>query len=265
VLIPIHIDTSDLASEFNLSQQDIEDMIDNTVKAVSLDYYRRWGLKASQNLKSTRSRYLDSLILVDEGRMKGAVILRDDDPLVMMLEEGASEFDMKEGFAKSSKRKMKADGGWYMTIPMRYSTPSALGESEIFSGALPPAIYEKIKSADVNIQSGSGMRSAGLKLEDIPTQYQEKTTRSSIPKSRLMQAREEYISKSSPYEGLVKMKDSGTGQSSYMKFRRVSDKSSENSWIHSGLEQRHFAEQAMTELNIEAIVDIQIDNFLSSL
>ncbi len=265
MLIPITIDTSELQSEFNLSEKDITDMIDNTVKAVTLDYHRRWGLKASQNLKSTRSRYLDSLVMVEEGYMKGAVILRDDDPLVMMLEEGASEFDIKKGMEKSSKKKMKADGGWYMTIPMRYSTPSALGESEIFSGALPPEIYEKIKSADTNIPSGSGMRSEGLKLEDIPSQYQEKTTRSAIPKSKLLAAREAYISKSSPYEGMVKIKDSGTGQSSYMKFRRVSDKSSENSWIHTGLEQRHFAEQAMAELNIENIVDIQIDNFLNNL
>jgi hypothetical protein len=265
MLIPISIDTTDLASEFNLSKQEIEAMIDNTVKAVALDYYRTWGLKASQNLKSTRSRYLDSLILVDEGMMKGAVILRDDDPLVMMLEEGASEFDMKENFAKSSKKKMKKDGGWYLTIPMRYSTPSALGESEVFSGALPPEIYEKIKSADVNIPMGSGMRSKGLSLDQIPIQHQEKTVRSAIPKSNLLKARQEYISKSSPYEGMIKMKDSGTGQSSYMKFRRVSDKSDPSSWIHSGLEQRHFAEQAMTELNIETIVDIQIDNFLSNM
>ena len=265
MLIPIHIDTSDLQAEFSMSKEDIEDMIDNTVKAITLDYYNKWGLKASQNLKSTRSRYLDSLVLVDEGMMKGAVILRDDDPLVMMLEEGASEYDIKEGMARSPKRKIKSDGGWYMTIPMRYSTPSALGESEVFSGALPPEIYEKIKSADVNISTGSGMRSEGLKLEDIPTQYKEKTTRSAIPKSRLLEARKEYISKSSPYEGMMKIKDSGTGQSSYMKFRRISDKSDPSSWIHKGLEQRHFAEQAMTELNVENIVDIQIDNFLNNL
>ena len=264
MLIPIAIDTSDLSSEFNLSQSDIEDMIDNTIKSITLEYFRKWQGEASKNLKSTRSRYLDSLVLVDEGLMKGAVVLRDDDPIVMMLEEGASEYNLKESFAKSGKKKMKSDGGWYLTIPMRYATPTALGESEIFAGVLPQEIYNKVKSVDTPMPTGAGMRSEGLKIEDIPAQYQEKTIRSAIPQSKLLQARQEYISKSSKYEGLVKVKDTETGKSGYMTFRRVSDKSDPSSWVHSGFEKRNFAEKALSELDIESIVDRNIDNFLAN-
>jgi hypothetical protein len=266
VLIPISIDTSDLQSEFSMSKEDIESMIDNTVKAITLQAYNNWSQQASSNLNSTRSRYLDNLILVDEGKMKGAVILRDDDPLVMMLEDGASEFDIKEGMAKSPKRKFGKDGSWYMSIPMRFATPSALGESEVFAGVMPPEIYERIKGASTNIPTGGGMRSKGLTLDEIPTQYQEKTVRQAIPKSKLMAARQEYISKSSKFEGLVKMKDSSTGQTSgYMTFRRISEKSDPASWIHKGFEKRNFAEKALveTESQIESITDIQIDNFLN--
>lgn len=267
MLVPITIDTSDLQDEFNLSKDDIELMIDNTIKALTLDLYNKWQQQASSNLSSTRNRYLDALILVDEGLMKGAVVLRDDDPIVMMLEDGASEYDLKEGFAKSPKRKTKKDGdGWYLTIPMRYATPTALGESEIFAGVMPPEIYEKIRSANTNIPLSGGSRSEGLKLEDIPSQFQEKTVRKAIPESKLLQARKEYISKSSKFEGLVKLRDSSTGQSSYMTFRRVSDKSDDSSWIHSGFEKRNFGEKALseTESQIDTIIDIQIDNFLSN-
>jgi len=265
MLVPISIDTSDLESEFSLSPEDIEVMIDNTVKAISLEYYRLWQDKASKGLKSTRQRYLDSLIYVDEGAMKAAIILRDEDPLPMMLEEGASEFDQKQAFEQSNKKKRSVDGGWYLTIPMRYATPQALGESEIFAGVLPQEVYEKIKPAETNIPTGAGMRSEGLKLEDIPAQFQEKTVRQAIPKSKLLEARQDYISRSSRFEGLMKVKDITTGQTSgYMTFRRVSDKSDPSSWIHTGLESRNFAEAALSELDIETITDIQIDNFLSN-
>ena len=266
MLIPLLIDTSDLADEFSLSKEDVHTLIDNAVKATALEYYRLWQNQASKNLKSTRNRYLDNLVYVDEGLMKGAVILRDEDPLAMMLEEGASEFDLKEGFANSPKRKIKKDGGWYMSIPFRYATPQALGESEIFSGILPPEIYEQAKSLEANVPMGGGMRSKGLAIEDIPNEFQEKTVRKAMPTSSLLEARKDYISKSSRYEGLMKVKDSTTKQTSgYMSFRRVSDNSDPSSWIHSGLEQRHFAEAAMTELNIENIVDVEIDNFLNTL
>ena len=265
MVIPILIDTQDLSAEFNISQKDIESMIDNTIKSISLDFYNRWQQQASKNLKSTRSRYLDSLVYIDEGWMKGSVVLRDDDPIVMMLEEGASEYDLKESFAKSSKKKMKADGGWHLTIPMRYSTPSALGESEVFSGVLPQELYNKVKNADTYITIGGGKRSKGLTLDEIPTQYQEKTVRKAIPQSSLSKAREAYISKTSKFEGLVKIKDTTTGQTSgYMTFRRVSDKSDPKSWIHSGFDARNFAEKALaeTESMIDQIVDVNIDNFL---
>lgn len=265
MLIPIVIDTSDLQSEFNISKKDIELLIDTTIKGVTLEYYRLWDQQASKGLKSTRQRYRDSLIYVDEGLMKGAVILRDQDPLVMMLEEGASEFDQKLGFAKSEKKKTKKDGlGWYLTIPMRFATPGAIAESEIFSGVLPQEIYEKVKSAETNIPISGGLRSEGLKLKDIPANFQDKSVRKPIPESKILQARKEYISKSSKFEGIVKVKDTTTGNTrGYMSFRRVSDKSDPASWIHKGFEQKHFAEKALEELDIQNVVDSQIDSFLS--
>lgn len=265
MLIPILIDTSDLQGEFSLSKKDVETLIDNTIKSITLEYYRLWQKEASQSLKSTRRRYLDSLVYLDSGWMKGSVVLRDEDPLVMMLEEGVSEFDLKKGFEQSSKKKMKADGtGWYLTIPFRYATPTALGESEIFAGVMSQEIYDVIKPAQANIPIQAGLRSEGLKLEDIPAQFQEKTVRAAIPKSNLLQARQEYIAKSSKFEGLMKIKDSTTGQNSYMSFRRVSDKSDPSSWIHTGLEQRHFAEKAIDKLQIDSIVDRSIDSFLEN-
>ena len=63
MLVPISIDVSDLADEFSMSKEDIVLLIDNAVKAVSLRYWEAWQSQASNNLGSTRNRYLNSLVL----------------------------------------------------------------------------------------------------------------------------------------------------------------------------------------------------------
>ena len=50
-----------------------------------------------------------------------------------------------------------------------------------------------------------------------------------------------------------------------MTFRRVSDKSDPNSWIHPGFDARKFMDKALDQTQIPQVVDMVLDNFLSQL
>ena len=51
---------------------------------------------------------------------------------------------------------------------------------------------------------------------------------------------------------MIKVKDSKTSQNRYMSFRRVSDKSLEDSWSHPGIDVHNLADKAMAVLNQNA-------------
>lgn len=246
MLIPIDINSSDIINQFNISRKECEDIIDFTIKEITASFAAQWESTANSELQSTRSRYIQNLKVVDEGRMAGAVVLDySKDPLIKMIEEGASPFDMKEGFEKSAKKHIKAGGGWYLTIPFKIGTP----DSQIaagFANIMPQQIYNLIKNKPIE---NSG-RSKGLSAGEIgggggvPQSFQIPTSRNAIVVIPTSQAFKQYQHKTNIYQGLYKQKDQSTGQSSYGSFRRVSDKSDQDSWIYSGMDPKNLAEKA---------------------
>ena len=261
MIVSINIDSQDILDQYSISSKDVESVIDYTIKEVTAQFFARWQETASRELKTTRSRYIENLRLVDEGRMQGAVILDySKDTLVKMLEEGASAFDIKQGFEKSAKRHIKKDGGWYITIPFKIGTPGVQVDSG-FSSILPSQIYNTLIAQPVNPTTN---RSAGVSKGGIPAEYAAPKVRSafsSIPESKTFS---EYKNKASVYEGVFKQKDAITGQNSYGSFRRVSDKSDENSWIHPGIEAHNLAEKTLDKFEtiIETVVESATDNAL---
>jgi len=182
------------------------------------------------------------------------------DPMIRMIEEGAGPFDQKEGFKKSSKKHIKKDGGWYLTIPFSVGNPSSQVTSG-FSSIMPKEIYNVVKKQNI---SSTTNRSAGLLNTDLPAQFQVPNKRAAIiiPES---QSFKEYQHKSSIYKGLFKQKDAITGQSNYGSFRRVSDKSDEDSWIHKGFSAAGLAEKAFNsfESKIPTILEDSMNKYLA--
>lgn len=265
MLVPVQINSDDLINQYNLSKEDVENIINYTIKEITGQFAIAWEEQAKLDLKSTRSRYIQNLKVVDEGRMMGAVILDySKDPLIKMIEEGCSAFDMKDGFEKSSKKKTvyRKDGtiGWYLTIPLKAGNPEAT-ETSGFANILPTQVYNIVKKEVVSPLTG---RSKGLNDEDIPSPYNIPQVRAAIviPES---QAFKEYQHKSSIYQGLFKQTDKITGQNSYASFRRVSDKSDQMSFIFPGLNAMNLAEKAMSkfENNMQTVLETSMDNALS--
>lgn len=266
MFVPITINFNDIIDQFNISKSQCEDVVDYAIKNVTAEFASQWEETAKRELKSTRSRYISNLRVVDEGRMSGAVILDySKDSLIQMLEEGASPFDMKEGFSKSAKKHTKVDGqGWYMTIPFKLGSPGSISAG--FT-VLPSQLYNIVKEKPFEANG----RTKGLTAGEIgsgggvPQKYQIPTSRASIVVIPTSKAFEEYQHKTNIFKGAFKQKDSVTGQSSYGSFRRVSDLSDSNSWIYSGMDSKNLAEKALNDFQVkeEKVLQASIDNALS--
>lgn len=246
----IAVDTESITSQYDVSEDQMGQLMDGVVKDITASYAERLGRIAGENLHSTRSRYQQSIKVFDEGRYTGVVLIDySKDKLIKMLEEGASAFDMKTFFEQSQKAHKKPDGGWYLTIPFSQGTPDTIGDSSPFTSIMPKEVYDEVKEKPADIPTDTGFRSKGLDVKDIPEKYQIPQTRAAVSSIVTSKTFEEYKNKTSIYAGIVKIQDNVTGQNSYMSFRRVSDKSDASAFIFSGITAYNFADQAMSELN----------------
>lgn len=266
-MIPIFIDTASLFEDLLVSQEQVNSFVDNVVKDITYAYYIQLNKEAEQNLGSTRSRYINNIKLIDSGKMSGTVLLDySKDKLIAMVEEGASPFDMKVEMLKSSKVKTTKSGSKYITIPFRLSTPNAVGDSQIFAGKLPQAVYVEVKNKPTTVYvSGGGSRSEGLKESEVPEPYNTPLKREKIVDSEGNTLFEEYTHKSSIYTGAFKQTDNVTGQSTYHSFRRISENSDPLSWIHKGITAKGLMEVAFSNFNIESELAASIDNKFQNL
>jgi hypothetical protein len=270
---PITIDLSGLQKQFNLAAGTIDMLTEVCVKAVTTQIHANWAALAKKTLHSTRTEYLQNLNIIDKGRFVQQIVLSGKLP--NMLDQGASPFDMKEGFKKSEKAVKKSvptykvtskgqaivkdnnkESGWYITIPFRFTTPGSTGE--IGSDEMPAEIYKLV--LDLN-------KDEGLKIGNIPDPYNQKLTRQAIYDTEGKTLYNSYEHRNSIYEGLAKK----TGvykkvtQNKYMSFRRVSDNSDPMAWIHKGFVALKLAEKAVENTDVKTIVDNEVKSYLDNI
>lgn len=252
MLGPIHIDTQSLSTDFDLSRQDVDELKETIVKSCTKVVYTAWREEAKINLRSTRAQYMNSIIVGEESRFTNIITLVGQLP--NMIESGATAFDMKSGFENSRHKVLTkskdGDLGWYLTIPFTWAQPSSLGESTKFSGILPSDVARVL-----NKKHKKGGGSTTLTLSDIPDEYKipQKREDISLLNSSIIP---EYQHKSSIYEGVTKTTGLVTS------FRRVSNNSDDNSWIHRGIVGYNLAEKAIDRAKIPDVVSDIIDVFL---
>lgn len=263
---PISIDLNDLASEFSLKQSQVDLLGIQIVNSITDRIYYNWVSSAKQGLRSTRNQYLKNLQIGQTSPLSKYIVLTGD--FANMLETGFGAFDMKSGFAKGGKVKIKKNGGWYMTIPFRFATPGAIGESEIFSAVMPPDVYKNVRnlqSAKSSLEGGKTQSAKGL--NSVPKQFSIPKTRDAFSVVQGKQTFSQYQHKSSIYQGITRQEKTygSSTQGSYVSFRRVSDKSDPMSWIHKGVDAKNFAKAALQKTDVGNIADRAIDSYLSSL
>jgi hypothetical protein len=255
-MIPIHVDLSEIVAEFALTGAQAESLGSEIINRIVTEYTHKWENLVNRGLQKTRKLYKRAMY-VDRVSSTEVVfgLAPGEDGLALAIEEGKPPFDEKIGFQGSSKKKVKLDGGWYLTIPFRYATPGAVAESMIFQNQLPKEIYGIAKKS---IQP--------LKKSQLPEQYAQVGRRKAIQTSNGIIP--EYVHKAPKYQGLVRIDISSTNQENrggYFTFRRVSDKSDVLSWIHPGFEAKKFMDKALDESQISEVANIVIDEFLSQI
>jgi hypothetical protein len=238
------IDISGTIEEFSLSSDEVSSLSRYILDSVSGEYMRNWETNIDGVLHQTKTNYKNAIYIEqpdDYSLILGMSPRKDK--LALMLEEGATSFDIKAAMSKSSKRHEK-NGHWYITIPFRWATSEAIAESSIFAGKIPKAVERLVK-----------MSSSPIKQSNLPKGFDVIRT-SSVG----------YTHQSSIYAGIGKSDISSTNKekrSGYWSFRRISDTSDPNSWIHPGFPPLKLMEKTLNELQIDAIVDRAIDEFLS--
>ena len=247
MIIPIIIDTSDIARQFGISHNQVDSVCDNIAKTMAARYAQTLEQEAQTALHQTKQRYIRNIKVVDSGRMEGTVMLDySKDPMVRMIEEGASAFDMKQGMLAGRKVKIGKNGGRYLTIPFRWATPGSVGDSDVFSGTMPTAVYNAVRQMPQNIPTaGGGMRTPGLNVSQLETSLQKPGTRKEIVDSAGKVLFKQYEHKTSLFQGIVQQRDAATGQNRYFSFRRVSERSDQNAFIHPGIEQYNLIQKAL--------------------
>lgn len=264
---PITIDLSGLKGQFGIDDKTLDQLTETCVKAVTAAIYANWEALAKKKLKSTREEYIQNIIHVDKGRFNKQIILTGVVP--NMVEQGASAFDIKEGFRKSPKVRytipvygkkgnmLRSGGDWYLTIPFRIGVPGTLGQAG-FTGQMPQEIYD--------IMRKRGNRIA-LRADEIPAPYNIPQTRAAIQATPQNPYYAQYTHKSSIYEGLTKRtaQYGKTTQNTYGTFRRAGANSDPLSWIHKGISAYRLADEAVKITDVDTIVENEVTTFLDTI
>lgn len=249
----IDINIDELIEEFNLPDNLSDVIVESCIQSITNSIYWNWQDQARKNLKSTRNSYINGLVISSPSQFSRVITLKGK--FNNMLESGADPFDMKKGFANSTKVKYTKDGKWLLHIPFRFGSSGIIGENSSFSGVLPKEIYSLLTKSQSN---------KPLKKKDIPAPFNIPQSRQAIiiPKSNI--AIDKYVHKSSIYEGVSKQTSvyGKTTQNIYKSFRTVSENSDPNSWIHSGIKAYNLLDKAIKNTDIRTITENQIDKIL---
>lgn len=242
-MIPVSIDIDDFVAKSFLSEQEIKGFTSMLLDRLALKFQEDWIGVIGENLHSTRQEYMRGIFVdrPDDNSIVFGVTARKS-RLAVDLELGKNPFDEKEGLSKSSKKTMKKGGqGWYIRIPFRWAIPSSIGESGVFSGIMPMAIYKIAKSQSTPIQ-----------FRQLPSQFQRRGVRQTLMIGNKMIPA--YQHKSPIFEGLVRYVDVRENRGQYMTFRTVSDVSDPNAFWHPGFKSYNLLGKTLEKVDLRGVV-----------
>lgn len=255
MILPISIDLEDIIKEFSLNESQANSLGAAIIDKVIEEYTLKWENLIGSTLHQTRSDYKKAVFIQRTSPLDVTFGLSArENNLAISIEEGAPPFDEKAGFQASNKTKPSKSGGWYLTIPFRHATPTAVAESGVFASILPQVIYDIAKEK------------SPVQKVDLPPEYQAVGKRSEINVPGLVVP--EYVHQAPKYQGLVKINIASTDKekrNEYMTFRRVSDKSDPLSWWHPGFVPKKLMDKALEQAQIDTVADIAIDKFLQNI
>lgn len=250
----VSLDFSDLFEELQYTAAQADLLTLFVLEKVTEHVEIHWKAQARNELFSLRKNYIQGIVRGSESRYVNSITLVGK--LNNMVESGAPPFDMKIGFMRSEKVKYDQKGRRYLTIPFRWAVPTSLGDNPAFSNKMPVEIHSAIKA--LQKQYGSNV---SLKSRNLPEGFNAPSVRQEI--STPTHYFPKYTHKSPIFEGLKNV--GRANHTRYMTFRRVSENSDPNSWIHPGFEPKNLAQKALSSADIDQSVDNFVDQFLQQI
>lgn len=241
-------DFSEVIKELNLEEDEITNfnsLISNKIQ----ETYEQKFTEIIKDLPDEERKIYQEAFIVNKNSDGVELNLEGDE--ANKLEEDSGPFDLKVGFSTSAKRKIKKDGGWYLIIPFRHATSKNVVNSSQFASILSRSLYDKARKTDKPLTKkdlSPKDRIPGLRKE---INYQG----IKIP---------EYMHKAPQYQGLIKVKIPGSSGSQYFTFRKVSDKSDPNSWIHPGMKGKKILDKLVDSIDIDSVVDEAISEYIEN-
>lgn len=156
-----------------------------------------------------------------------------------IVEEGIRPFDMKATHLSGPKVKFAKDGTRYVTIPFRHNTPG----SNVSANAMPQQVYQRAMGLAIS------RRNNLLQYWYTGNKYSwgdRLSSQNGGPKEKPHWS-------TGRYTGMVKM--SGKPQTTYLTFRRISEKSDSRAWRHPGVRPRPVTE-AVEENVRQQVLDL---------
>lgn len=254
-MIKFEFSLREIVKDYSLTNNEIQ-ILNQEILGTSIEVIQsEWIGQAKEKLYRSRMGYIRGIQQPIISPAQASITLIGAVP--MMIEEGATAFDIKKGFAKSSKRKTYIDKKtgithWYMSIPYRHATSEAIGDSSIFSNILPKEVY-KVLLAKTKENSNYS-----LDVKHIPAKY------GLIQHRKPIAGYGGYKHKVPILQGVkrVSFNYQKAMQSKYVSFRRVSSKSDPNSWIHPGIKARKLAEKALESAELDIVASNTVNTFL---
>lgn len=250
-MINFNVDISDTIQEFELQPAEIASVTDYLLDRLVDELMGKWETIINTNLHGTRDEYKRAMYTERPDDHTAIVGLTGrESKLAMMIEGGASNFDIKEGFANSPKRTEKEDGGWFLTIPFRHATSESIMDLQVPGNKV--SVIEYMKQGNTMDQP------------TLPQPFDEIKTHSLVLNTGSVLT---YTHKAPIHEGMHRRDISSTQKEKrggYMTFRRVSDKSDESSWVHPGFEARDYMGQAVQEADLGALIDNAMQDWLDA-
>lgn len=250
----VQIDIESMVKDLNVTKQDLDQVRQLVVKAYINEVYSETINLAFDKLNASRNEYMSALSIQKIDEYTYELVLKGN-TLAAMIENGAGSFDMKIGFGRSPKAIPTKNGGWYLTIPMIFRTPSANARSGAPGQLLPRKIYDLIRNSPSTVRDIGDEVISTLSNSDIPDRYQPGQLTS------LNKQADAYVPKSSIYAGLIRTQDKSTGQSNYNTFRRVGSNSPANSWIHPGIPAYNLMDLASNNVDHLDIAETALQKF----
>lgn len=224
-----------ILEEFSNEYKDeLEEQVSNLAK---MAYTRAVELVKSK-AKSTQQDYINALDLESHRDKDGITYVLSLNPEMNMYEDGFDSYNMKEGLLNGPNAKIAANGNRYNTVPF---------EHQPYSKAAASASTIKLRQSAKKAIEHYG-------LDKIIKSSKNKAL---MGKVGVIQDKRYH----SNIQGLTKYQTQvgKAVQSTYKTFRRVSDASDADSWIHPGFSGFHIFE------DIDNFVEEELQNIINSL